>query len=98
MKVFDSRTELASVATYYDSRMRGTERVTATLDAETLAAIRRVAGPLGVSRFLDQAARERLARLELRRMLDDLDATHGAAPAAIRAEVARDAYRIFRRR
>jgi hypothetical protein len=74
------------------------ERVTATLDAETLAKIRRVAGPRGVSRFLNLAARERLARLELRGLLDEMDAKHGAPPAALRAEIARDARRIFRPR
>ncbi len=74
------------------------ERVTATLDEKTLAKIRLVAGPRGVSSFLNEAARERLARLELRGLLDDLDAKHGAAPAAVRAEIARDARRIFRAR
>lgn len=74
------------------------ERITATLDEETVQKIRHVAGPRGVSSFLNQAARERLARLELRGLLDELDAKHGAAPPAIRAEVRRDARRIFRAR
>lgn len=73
------------------------ERVTATLDSETVARIRRVAGPRGVSGFLNVAARERLARLELLGLLDDLDAKHGPVPAALRAEIARDARRIFKR-
>ena len=60
--------------------------------------IRRVAGPRGVSSFLNEAARERLARLELRGLLDELDTKHGAAPSGVRAEIARDARRIFRRR
>jgi hypothetical protein len=76
----------------------GMERVTATLDEETLAKIRHVAGPRGVSSFLNVAAREHLARLELRGLLDELDAKHGAASAAVRAEIARDARRIFRAR
>jgi hypothetical protein len=74
------------------------ERVTATLDEETLAKIRHVAGPRGVSSFLNVAARERLARLELRAMLDELDAKHGAAPPLVRAEIAREARRVFRPR
>jgi hypothetical protein len=74
------------------------ERVTATLDEDTLAKIRRVAGPRGVSGFLNEAAREHLARLELRGLLDELDAKHGVAPAEVRAEVARTAKRIFRSR
>jgi hypothetical protein len=74
------------------------ERVTATLDEDTLAKIRRVAGPRGVSSFLNDAAREHLARLELRGLLDELDAKHGAAPADVRKEIARTAERIFRSR
>jgi Arc/MetJ family transcription regulator len=73
------------------------ERVTATLDDEVLAEIRRIAGPRGVSRFLNLAARERLARLEVLGMLDELDTKHGPVPKQVRAEVARDARRIFRR-
>jgi len=74
------------------------ERVAATLDQHTLARIRRVAGRRGVSGFLAIAAKERLARLELLDMLDELDVKHGAPSAAARADVARDARRIFRRR
>ena len=65
------------------------ERVTATLDEDTVAKIRRVAGPRGVSNFLNEAARERLARLELRGLLDELDVKHGPVPREIRTEVAR---------
>jgi hypothetical protein len=39
------------------------ERVTITLDKRTLAAIRRLAGPRGMSRFVAIAAKERLAQL-----------------------------------
>jgi hypothetical protein len=74
------------------------ERITATIDERTLTRIRRVAGPRGVSGFLATAAKERLARLELLDLLDELDAKHGASSAAVRAEVVRDARRIFRRR
>lgn len=74
------------------------ERITTTLDDEIVRKIRRVAGPRGVSSFLNVAARERLARLELQGLLDDLDAKHGRVPDAVRSEVARDARRIFRRR
>ncbi len=73
------------------------ERVTATIDERTLTKIRRLTGPRGVSSFLNLAARERLARLELLGLLDDLDATHGPPTKAVRAEIARDARRIFRR-
>ena len=74
------------------------ERITATLDDDTVRKIRSVAGPRGVSSFLNVAARERLARLELQGLLDDLDAKHGPVPEDVRTEVDRDARRIFRRR
>lgn len=73
------------------------ERVTATLEAETLKRIRRVAGPRGVSGFLSIAARERLARLELLGLLGDLDSKHGPPDPTVVADVARDARRVFRR-
>jgi hypothetical protein len=73
------------------------ERVTATIDHRTLTRIRRLAGPRGVSGFLAVAAQERLAKLELLGLLDELDAKHGTS-SEVRAEVARDAQRIFRRR
>ncbi|HEY6035998.1 MAG TPA: hypothetical protein VIV58_17100 [Kofleriaceae bacterium] len=74
------------------------ERITATIDDRTLAEIRRVAGPRGVSKFLATAAKERLARLELLGLLDELDKIHGKPSAATRAEVAREARRVFGRR
>ena len=74
------------------------ERVTATIDDETLAAIREVAGPRGVSGFLQIAARERLARLRILGLLDELDARHGKPSAAVRRAVAADAQRLFKRR
>jgi len=74
------------------------ERVTASIDERTLAQIKRIAGSRGVSRFLETAARERLARLELLGLLDDLDVKHGKPSSATRAEIARDARKIFKRR
>jgi hypothetical protein len=73
------------------------ERVTATLDARTLAEIRRVAGRRGVSRFIQVAARERLERLRLLRWIDDLDAEYGPPSEKARAQVEADARRLFRR-
>ena len=73
------------------------ERVTATLDSHTLEQIRRVAGPRGVSQFLQVAARERIARLEILGLLDELDAEHGGPSEALRAEIDAEARRIFSR-
>jgi len=72
------------------------ERVTATFDQATLRAIRKVAGRRGVSRFLQLAARERLARLEVLALLDDLDGKYGPVPDEVTDEVAADAARIFK--
>jgi len=73
------------------------ERITTTIDDETLAEIREIAGPRGVSAFLQAAATERLARLRLLGLLDELDARHGAPSAKIRRDVAKEARAIFRR-
>ncbi len=74
------------------------ERVTATLDRETVREIRRVAGKRGVSRFLNLAAKEHLARMALLGLLDELDAKHGPVPPEVTAEVAREAKRALRGR
>lgn len=72
-------------------------RFTATFDPETLAAIRRVVGPRGVSSFLQTAANERLVRLQVLEVLDDLDAKHGPPSAEVTADVDRDARAHFGR-
>jgi hypothetical protein len=66
-------------------------------DEETIAAVRRAAGRRGVSRFLQVAAREHLARLRLLELVDDLDARHGRPSEAVRAAVDADARRVFGR-
>ena len=73
------------------------ERVTATLDEATVAAIRRAAGPRGVSRFLEVAAREHLRRLQLLELLDELDEQYGKPSKATRLAVDAEARRVFRR-
>ena len=73
------------------------ERVTTTFDEETIAAIRRVAGRRGVSRFVQVAARERLQRLRLIGVIDELDKKHGRPSAELVREIERDARRIFRK-
>jgi hypothetical protein len=72
------------------------ERVTTTIDSETLREIRRVAGKRGVSRFLQDAARERLARIRTLGLLDDLDARYGAPSTELKVEVDAEMRKIFR--
>jgi hypothetical protein len=74
------------------------ERVTATIDSQTLARIKRVAGKRGVSAFIAAAAKARLARLELLGYLDELDKKFGAVPEKVRRKVDRDMRRIFGKR
>jgi hypothetical protein len=45
---------------------------------------------------LQAAARERLSRLRLLGLLDDLDARYGKPSAAVKRAVAKDARRVFR--
>jgi hypothetical protein len=74
------------------------ERVTATIDGETLTAIREIAGPRGVSAFLQAAARERVARLRVLGLLDELDARFGKPSKAVEQAVAKQARRLFRQK
>jgi len=73
------------------------DRVTATIDRETLREIRRIAGKRGVSSFLQAAAEERLARLKQLALLDELDRRYGAPSSALKKEVDAQARWIFGR-
>lgn len=60
------------------------EKVTLTLDAENLAALRSLVGPRSLSAGIDAALDERVRRLRHLAAVDDwlleLDATHGPVP------------------
>lgn len=60
------------------------EKVTLTLDAENLAALRSLVGPRSLSSAIDAALGERVARLRHLAAVDDwlaeLDAAHGPVP------------------
>lgn len=71
------------------------ERITTTIDAETLREIRKLAGKRGVSRFLQEAAKERLARIRILALLDELDIKHGEPSPALEAEIDADMRDIF---
>jgi hypothetical protein len=74
------------------ARVTGMERVALSIDGETLIAIREIAGPRGLSTFVGTAARERLARLRLPGLLDELDAKQ-APTAKVKKAVARSTRR-----
>ncbi len=60
------------------------EKVTLTLDADNLAALRSMVGPRSLSAAVDAAVTERVERLRHLAAVDDwlaeLDATHGPVP------------------
>ncbi len=60
------------------------EKVTLTLDADTLAALRKIVGPRSLSAAVDAAVAERVARLQHLAAVDtwlaELDQAHGPVP------------------
>lgn len=67
-----------------------TDKFSATVDAELLAAVRTHAGPRGVSAFVAAALRHELERVRLRELLDDLAAELGPPDEAMVAEATRE--------
>lgn len=73
----------------YDSGVP-TDKFSATVDAELLAAVRAHAGPRGVSAFVATALRHELDRVRLRELLDDLSTEIGPPDEAMVAEATRE--------
>lgn len=71
--------------------MRST-RISVTLERKVADELRRVAGPCGVSAFVNEAVKQRLQAIRLRRLLDELEQEHGPIPAAVQAEVDKPAW------
>ena len=69
------------------------ERVTATLDSELVKEVRRLAGPRGVSAFLNEATRSKLRKMKILQLLDEFDEEYGKAPNAV--EIAAEAERLY---
>jgi len=72
-----------AVERYHHTSM-AKEKVTLTLDAETLAALRRLVGPRSLSAAVEAAVAERVARLQHLAAVDEwlaeLDRAHGPVP------------------
>jgi Arc/MetJ family transcription regulator len=68
--------------------MASTVKRSVTLDADLDAELTRRFGLGGKSRFLNDAARDALARLRMLELLERFDAEDGPVPEAIRAEIA----------
>jgi len=71
------------------------KRHTGTFDSNLLDEIRREVGPGRVSRFLNDAAKERLARIRLLRALDELDEKYGEPTPEEIAQVEAEALQAF---
>lgn len=63
-----------------------TSKLSATVDDELLAAVRRRAGRRGLSAFVDRALRNELRRISFRELLDDLADDIGPPDEALVAE------------
>jgi hypothetical protein len=69
----------------YDSRV-ATKKFSATVEAELLAEVRALAGPRGLSSFVNTAMRHELDRMRLREFLDELADEIGPPDEAMVAE------------
>jgi hypothetical protein len=87
---------MLAVARKYDEEYESSvERITISIDRETLKRIRHVAGPRGVSKFLVQAANQELDRTDLLSLLDELDDKYGRSTPAERERIYADMRKIF---
>jgi len=72
------------------------EKVSATLEKDVLAEIRRRVGPRKVSAFLNDAARQKLQQARIQELLRELYAEHGAPDDATRREAEKRIARVLR--
>lgn len=63
------------------------QRVTVTLEGDALDLVKEIAGPRGVSAFVDDAVFSRLQQLSIRALLDEMDEECGPVPEEIMDEV-----------
>ena len=63
-----------------------TERISVPIDETVVERVRELAGPRGVSAFVDRALQHELARSELRSLLDELEVELGPADEEMVAE------------
>jgi hypothetical protein len=69
--------------------------VTVTLEGEALELVKQIAGPRGVSAFVDDAVFRRLQQLSIRALLDEMDRECGPVPDEVMEEVRREFEAIF---
>ncbi len=73
------------------------EKVSATLEREVVAEIRRRVGPRRVSAFLNEAARQKLQETRIREYLKELYTKHGSPDHAARREAEKRIARVLGR-
>jgi hypothetical protein len=87
---------MIAVARKYDSEYESSvERVTISIDKQTLNWIKQVAGRRGVSKFLAEAARKQLWRARVIKLLDELDEKYGKPTKAEKDAIYADMRKIF---
>jgi hypothetical protein len=62
-------------------------KISVTLESDVEAELRLVAGTRGVSAFVNEAVRQQLQAVRLRRLLDEMEAESGPIPQDVRREV-----------
>jgi hypothetical protein len=71
---------------WYDYFMKYA-KISVTLDPKVAAELRAVAGPRGVSAFVNEAVRQQLQAQRLQHLLDEMDEEFGPVSEAIAHEV-----------
>lgn len=71
------------------------ERITVTIDKRTLLRIKSIVGKRGVSKFIAEAAEEKLGYAALDAWLDEMDAKYGPPPKKLQRAIERDFKKIF---
>jgi hypothetical protein len=67
-----------------------TEKVSLTMNSDTLKKVRARVGKRGVSAFVDESVQLRLQHDRIRKLLRELDDKYGPVPEEVREEVRRE--------
>ena len=87
---------MVAVARKYDIKYEfSVERITITIDNETLSRVKGIVGRRGVSKFIAEAVREKVGRNQLYAWFDEMDAKYGKPSKKLVAAVDRDMRKIF---
>jgi hypothetical protein len=62
-------------------------KISVTLESDIETELRQVAGARGISSFVNEAVRQQLQVVRLRRLLDEMEAESGPVPEGVRREV-----------